>query len=242
MDVIDRYKQWRICLYNGWFFLGVMAVFWALFAQSVPPFAPTTDASVIAAFIRDNAVLLKLGMLGGITFSGCYLVWGIGISKVMETVEGEGGVLATIQLWGAGITAVIYLLAFAILLCAAYRPAALDPALLQFLYDSSWIVLMVPLSSVLMQYIAISLVFLRDKRDIPLIPRWVCWYNIWMAFASFGEELMPFAMTGPFSRNGIIGFWFEANIYFLWMILMTVYCLKAIKVLEGEAKRRLLNS
>lgn len=231
----NRFAKWRACLNMGWVFAVALFLFWAVLAQGMPPFPPTAGADTIARFYQEYSVSIRIGMLGAIMFTGCYLVWGLGITRVMEAVEGEENTLATIQLWGAGLTAVIFLLAFIIFAVGGYRPHSLPPWMLEFLYDAGWITLFVPLTSVFMQYITIAIVFLSDKRAEPLIPRWVSWYNILMVLLSFGVQLLPFLMTGIFARGGIINFWFEAAIYFLWIILMTAYGVRAVNRLEKEA-------
>jgi hypothetical protein len=51
-------------------------------------------------------------------------------------------------------------------------------------------------------------------------PRWVGFANIWIAILFLPGALLPFFHSGPFSWNGIIGFWLVANALFGWIVIM----------------------
>jgi hypothetical protein len=45
---------------------------------------------------------------------------------------------------------------------------------------------------------------------------------------------MPFFKTGPFERAGVLNFWIEFLLWFVWVPTLTYYVFMAIKRLEGE--------
>jgi hypothetical protein len=49
------------------------------------------------------------------------------------------------------------------------------------------------------------------------------------------ECLMPFFKSGPFARQGVLNFWIEFSIFFLYAPIITWFVLKAIPRLEREA-------
>ncbi|WP_068073146.1 cytochrome c oxidase subunit 3 [Novosphingobium lentum] len=229
------YRYWRFCLWSGPIFLVALALFWGVIAHSFPPFAPTIPATVVAAWFVSDGNSIRIGMLGAMTFVPFYIIWGVGLSKLMETLEGGNRVLSQFQMWGAGLTAVAFMIAFMIMVFGAYRAEALDPLTLQFMYDTGWVMLLVPYAGVLIQQIPFGVLLLSDRRAEPLMPRWVCWYSIWIGFGSLIEFAMPFFRIGVFARDGLVNFWVEANIYFFWIVLLSFYGLKALNRLEREA-------
>lgn len=49
-----------------------------------------------------------------------------------------------------------------------------------------------------------------------------------------GKNLMPFFRHGIFARNGLPNFWIEHTIYFVYIIIVTIDLLSALKRLEQE--------
>jgi hypothetical protein len=86
------------------------------------------------------------------------------------------------------------------------------------------------------QLFAAGVAFLQDKRAQPLVPKWLAWYGIWVGFMFIAECLMPYFKSGAFARSGILNFWIEFMIWFIWVPLLTMYILKAITRLEHEAR------
>jgi hypothetical protein len=81
---------------------------------------------------------------------------------------------------------------------------------------------------------ALGVAILKDKRKAPLIPRWFAWYGIWVGFMFIAECVMPFFKTGAFARDGVLNFWIEFMIWFVWVPGLTIFVLKAINRIQQE--------
>jgi hypothetical protein len=173
-------------------------------------------------------------MVGTLAFAALYAVWGVAISHVMEAAERDNNILSTLQRWGAGFTTVIFYIPCGIWLTATFRAETISPDLLQMLYDLGWMIFDLSYTLTTMQMVALGVGFLHDRRPVPLIPQWVCWFSIWVGFMFFLEALNPFFKSGPFARNGILNYWIEFTIFFLFMALVSFYVLKAVRRLEAE--------
>ena len=68
----------------------------------------------------------------------------------------------------------------------------------------------------------------------PLVPKWVCWFTIWVGLMFILEVLNPFFKSGPFARNGLMNYWIEFSLFFLFMAVDSFYIIKAVKRLEAE--------
>jgi hypothetical protein len=233
---LDEFRYWRFCAWNGYVFMLVFVVCWGLLSGNCPPFSADLPASDIAAFFREQQNWIRAGMVISMTFAICYLIWAVAIGRVMGKVVGKDSVLVDLQVWGAGLTVVPILIAMSFWLTAAFRPEGLPDAVLQMLYDMAWLLIDLAYATTSVQMIAIGVAFLNDPREEPLVPKLLAWYGIWVGFAFAAECLMPFFKAGAFARNGLLNFWVEFPIWFLWAPTLTYYILKAISRLEQEAE------
>ena len=88
------------------------------------------------------------------------------------------------------------------------------------------------------QIAAISIVFMRDKREKKLVPDAVIWWG-WVTFASFfAVSAIPFVTTGPLAFNGVISFWIAFFTWFFWIPTLSYFIIKAIDRTEGRGRGR----
>jgi hypothetical protein len=71
---------------------------------------------------------------------------------------------------------------------------------------------------------------------VPIVPKWFCWYSIWVAFVFFTELIMPFFKAGIFAWDGLVNYWVGFFAWFFWIIGQSYYAFAAISRLELEAK------
>ena len=230
----NSYGAWKFCAWNGMLFMAIFIVFWGVLGFNLPPWAASEEAGVIADHFREHRNLVRLGMVISMTFAVSYAVWGISIGKVMDYILGRDHILTNLEVWGAGLTVCPVLVSSSFWLTGAYRPDALTPETLQMLYDMAWLLIDLAYSVTSVQMIALGVGCLRDKRDVPLFPKWVCWYSIWVGFMFTAECLMPFFKDGAFARQGILNFWIEFLIFFIYAPIITFYQLKAINRIRVE--------
>jgi hypothetical protein len=235
---VQTFRYWRLCAWAGPVFLFVFVVFWGIFGGNIPPIPANHAATDLANHYRGDANLIRIGMGLAMTFVVLYMVWGLSIAKVIERGIERGtdnNVLSTLALWGAGLTVCPLLIGSAFWLTGSYRPKALDPSILQLFYDMPWLLINLAYAVTTMQMIAMGVAFLRDKREKPLIPRWLSWMGIWVGVSFALELFLPYFKTGPFARQGFVNFWIEFFLWFFWIVFVTVGILKAISRLEAEA-------
>jgi len=235
---VEPFGYWRLCAWAGPVFLFVFVVFWGLLGGNLPPIRANSPAQDLADHYRDKANLIRIGMGVAMTFTVLYLVWGLSIAKVIERgiERGTGNnVLSTLALWGAGLTVCPILISSALWLTASYRPESLDPSILQLFYDMPWLLINLSYAVTTLQMIAMGIAFLKDKRETPLIPRWLSWMGIWVGVSFALELFFPFFKDGPFARQGLVNFWIEFFLWFFWIVFVTVGILRAISKLEAEA-------
>lgn len=240
---VSPFRYWRFCAAMGFVFLAVFIIAWGVLGYNIPPLSAELSGAEMGHHFRIHANQVRAGMVTSMTFAVLYMVWGMSITKVMEVIESDGNhILSQLQMWGAGLTVVPIMVSSSFWLTGAYRPEALDPSILQMLYDMAWLLIDLAYAVTTVQMFALGVLFLCDPRPKPLIPKWVSWYTIWVGFMFIAEVLMPYFKGGLFSRSGILNFWIEFTIWFIFIVVVTVCILQAItrlerEYLQGEAAR-----
>ena len=231
-DVDTRY--WRFCLWIGPLFVAVLYYCWGVLGHNFPPFSPEAPASEVAIYFRDHRNEIRLGMVVAMTFAPAYGVWGYALAKLLAAATSPDHILVQLARVGAAWTTITLLIPTSFWLTAAYRPDALPDWMIQMLYDMAWLLIDLAYAVTSVQLFALGVGSLLDKRDVPLVPKWLAWYGIWVGFMFVAECLMPFFFDGAFARHGILNFWIEFSIWMVWVPVLTMYGLRAVKRIENE--------
>jgi hypothetical protein len=236
----DANEDLKFARFNNWSGVAMLLcylLFWGVMGTMIPPWSPALPAATIAGWYRENQHVFRAAMVAMITFQVLYLVWGLGIAQVLRRVAGERSILVDMEIWGAGLTTAVGLVTMWIWMTGTYRADDLPDWVLQYLYDAGWLVFDMTYAVTSLQMIAFGVGFLQDDRAVPIVPKWACWYSIWVGFMFVAECLMPFFKTGPFARDGILNFWIEFSIFFFYFPIVIFYMLKAIPRLEAEGRQ-----
>lgn len=226
---------WKCCAWAGPIYLVGSLVSWVLIAGFVPPPRADWPLEHLARFYTDNSLRIRVGMMLTLNFQAFWVVWSLAIARVMRQVEGRDGMLSSLQVLCSILNWAIIAFALVFWLTASFRPEfrmAQDIALLN---DLAWVVIDVSVTGTAFQYLCIGTVFLFDKRPQRLVPAWVCWLCFAASIVILSDTLIPFFASGPFSWHGMISFWMEYPLYFIWIAPVSYYILKAISRLEREA-------
>ena len=229
----NPYRYMRICAWSGPLLLVILIIFWGILGRNIPPYSAALSAEEIAGHFREHTFSMRLGMIVTMFGGVLYTVWGMAITKVMEEVEEDNDILSRLQLLGAAFTTIILVIPPSLWLSAAFRPDT-DPEIVRMLYDAGWILFDLAYSLTSMQFVAFGVCFLNDRREVPLLPKWVSWIVIWVGLMFVILASMPFFHDGPFSRSGWVNYWIEFTIFFDAMLIMCIFILRAISRLERE--------
>lgn len=233
----NPYRYVRACAWAGPILLVATLLFWGILGQNVPPYGADLTADAIAEQVRSHAWLIRIGMVGQMVVSGLYLVWGVGIAKVMEALEEDNNVLSTIQIWGAGFTVLVFEIPCMAWLAAAFRPEVMPAPVIQMLYDMGWMFFDIAYLTSL-QMIPLAICIISDRRAVPLMPKWLGWFTLWVAISFVLLALVGFFHSGPFARSGLLNFWVEFTLFFWFWLLVAIYTIKAVGRLEREHREQ----
>lgn len=219
-----------LCAHSALFFavllgLGVFGV-----AGWLPPIEPSLTAADIQRMFVEDQTRIRIGVSLMALSSVLWWTFAAAISTQMKRIEGVHHPLAYVQLGCAAGTVLAIILPAYGWLALAYRPENVSPETMQLVNDFCWLVFIGAYPPGLLQALVIGLCILGDKGGKQVYPRWVGFANLWIAFLFLPGALLPFFQTGPFTWNGIIGFWIVAVAFFGWIVLMWWATVRAIKL------------
>lgn len=229
-----NYFFWKLCAWVGPVYLVLTLVCWVFIAGFVPVRPEHWSADQIYQYYVDHSLRLRAGLILTILVQPLYVVWGAVIWRIMQRVEGPGGILGMLQLLGAIMTWVIIWGGCSFWLGAAFRPELRTPQEVMLLNDMGWLLIYISFTCTALQFLAIGAAFLLDRRKPPLVPAWMCWFTFAATAILSVFALVPFFNDGPFSWHGLISFWLGNIDFFVWIIPMSYFIIRAVKRLEQE--------
>jgi hypothetical protein len=196
-------------------------------ARFVPPPSPQNSAAAIAEIFAKHRNMTRFGLLLTIFGASFFGPWIAAISAQMRRIEGQQSPLAYAQL--ALGTCLIMEFAFPMmaLQVAAYRPERPEQIILSW-SDWGWMTFYGVTCTAVIQCIVIAIAIFNDRRTEPLFPRWVGYFNLWVALLFTPGTILVFFKNGPFAWNGLLTFWIPFAIFFAWMIVMTRQLFKSV--------------
>jgi len=204
-----------------------------LLAGFLPPPKPSLSAAGIAATYADDSTGIRLGLFLAIAGTSLFAPFGAAISTQMLRIEGHRRpALVYTQLINASLGAFVLMLAFIIMMVAAFDPSR-PVEITKVINELGWICLVIPFAPFCIQYVAITIAIFQDRSETPVFPRWVAYYNIWIAVGFIPTGFVGFFHTGPFAWNGVIAFWLALSLYAGWFVVMTWAVLRAVRLDDG---------
>jgi hypothetical protein len=234
------YRTWKILAWAGPVFLTTIFALWGLLARNMPPFPPSATPDEVKAHFQELRLPLMIALSVCVTMTALYMAWSVAVARVMESIEGPGGLLSKLEMMGGTITCAPVMVTLAIWLTAAHEVNYLSAEVMHMLYWMGWLLFDLAYFVTSLQIAAVCIVFMRDKRKKKLVPDAVSWWG-WVTFASFfAVSAIPFVTTGPLAFNGMISFWIAFFTWFFWIPSLSFFIIKAIDRIkaEEEAARR----
>jgi hypothetical protein len=201
---------------------------WGLIAGFLPPPSPSTDIDVVVGFYEENVTSIRIGMIVTMMASALYIPFTVLITKVIERIEGELGIIALTQLLAGFSLTILTFYPAVWWLIGSYRLDA-DPEIIRVFHDGGWMQFAGGLAPFLFCLISIAVASFVDDSEDPLLPRWVGYVNLWTLLLFIPAELLFFVKSGPFAWNGLISFWIPLSVLGLWYTVMVVQLWKALK-------------
>jgi hypothetical protein len=210
--------SWPVCIVG--FGIGFVVI-----AGFVPPPGESWSSQHIASFYAANRTAIRGGLIIAMFFSVLLLPFFAAISGEMRKIEGPGALLAPIQFGGAIVLVTFFQIICLLWLEASFRPE-IDAQIIRAQNDYGWLVWTILIPTYMVQFLCMAVAGFMDYRRDPVWPRWAAWANVWVAVTGAGGVLAIFFKTGPFSWNGIMGFWIPLIVFALGMSMNMVLILR----------------
>lgn len=233
---MNQYQVQKLFVWSGivavtLFFLGIVL------AGFFPPPSPSLGTEAVISHYQQHLFGIRAGMVLTM-ISGMFMAPLIGvISEQLRRIPKVSRSVVYAQVAAGTMGAVFFFPAPLIFLVAAFRPDR-APEITYMLNDFAWIMLVLPWPPACIQNVVIGLGVLNDKSANPVFPRWVGYFNFWVALGFIPGGLLPFFHTGPFAWNGIFAFWLAGSVFFVWFVVMTVMLLKAVNRQQADEAQR----
>lgn len=195
-------------------------------AGFAPPLDPNASAQEIQAYYQENTNLVRIGLC--LTMMGAALIGPFvsAISVQMKRIEGFYSPMANAQLGLGMLMILLFVVPCFLLGTAAFRPER-DPELIMLMNDAGWLPFVGAFQATFFQLLAITFCILNDKEQ-KVFPRWLGFFNFWVAILLLPAGLVLFFKTGPFAWDGVLAFWLVLTIFCGWFLIMFWEVRKAI--------------
>jgi hypothetical protein len=218
----------RICAWCGpllavLFFLG----FWII-ADFIPPPSPNDSAQQVADRFREHANSIRFGLLLTMYAGVLSIPWVAAISLQLKRIEGQFSPLAYTQ-FGLGMALPLeFIVPIYFWLTAAYRSDR-SPETIQTLNDLGWLPFTGLVYTIVLQALVVGFAVLLDKREKPIFPRWFGYFSLWAALLFCPAGFDVFFKDGPLAWNGLLAWWVLVVSFFVWLVVLSVVLLAAIR-------------
>jgi hypothetical protein len=225
----------RLCAWSG--LIGVIVFFSGMvLASFFPPPSPSWSVEAVAAHYQEHATGIRIGMLL-MMISGMFIAPLVALISVHLRRLEKGTPLMTYTQLAAGTSGILFfIIPGVIFLITAFRPDR-PPELTYLMNDFSWIITVLPWPSAFMQNVAIAVCIFNHPGN-PIFPRWVAYFNLWIALGFLPGSMLVFFKSGAFAWNGLFPFWFAGTVFFVWFVTMLVVLLGVIRRQEAETAAR----
>jgi hypothetical protein len=216
------------CAWSGVGFVVVFLLGFWVFAGFVPPPAPGASAEMIAARYAGNRTGIRIGLVLTMFASGLLCTWFAVISIQMRRIEGRRSVLAYAQMIAGAATVIEFLLPPMFWQAAAYRTDR-SAETVRVLNDIGWLPFLGIISTALIQGYAFGAVILADRRAVPVLPRWLGYFQFWAVTLLAPGATIMFFQDGPLAWNGLFAWWMVLVAYCAWIVVTSIYLARAVK-------------
>lgn len=229
-------RSQMFCAYLGLAFPLVFFIGWGLIAGYMTPLqGPRTTGLEWQEFYSDHTTLIRVGIIITIAAGAFQAPFSALIGMHMRRMEGgKHTPLAYAQMMLGSVGVLLVVIPMFVYAAITFRPEARDPDTLLFFSDLAWLMFIGAFSPAVLQSICLALAILGDKREKPVLPRWVGYYNLWVATLFLPGAIVIIAKSGPFAWHGLLAFWVPATVFGTWFIVMFVLMRKVIREQAAE--------
>jgi hypothetical protein len=231
-------KVQRVLIWSGLAMIVVWLGAFLFIAGFIPPSAPTSSADTIVRLYENHSIAIKLGLVLSMLGSALLVPYGVAISGQLKRIDGAKS-LADIQMVSCALLSLEFITPIGIWMATAFgvddQPADVTKAI----HHVGWILFMTVIWSLWVQLIAVAVAIFIDRRDEPVLPRWLAYLSLWTALLIMPAGTVLFFKAGPFAWNGVAGLYIPIAGFTIWILSMSIVIHRSLtqRIAEGSAAR-----
>lgn len=218
-----------LCIWCGPALTVLFLVGAVILGKYIPPLIhPEDSAQEVANQLADNTDRIRIGAFLTIISMSLIVPFGIAIATQTRQSEGKFPVWTFLQLASSAIATLIVVVWSVVWVSATFRPDEYDPDTIRYVIDLSYLLFLFTWPPFSIWVVSIALSILMAPEGKAVYPRWVAYLNLWVGLLFVPAGLVVFFKSGAFSWAGLMALYVPVAIFFVWLIVMTVFTIKNI--------------
>ena len=206
-----------------------------LFSAAV---TPNQTPEEVAAFFRDHTAGIRgVSILCNLVGAALIPLFAV-IAVQMSRIGHSSSVFTYSYILCVGVGMTSFILADYCWGIAAYRPDR-DPQLISLLNDMGWLLFTAPVGTLITQNLCLALSVYLDRREQPVFPRWVAYFNIATAILLVPGAFSFLHKTGPLAWNGSLAFDLRLLTFAVYVAVMFLVLLRIVARQDEDAELRI---
>jgi hypothetical protein len=229
-------KVQRVMIWSG---VGMIVLWLGAFvfiAGFIPPSAPTSSADTIVHLYQNHSIAIKLGLVLSMLGSALLVPYGVAISGQLKRIDGAKS-LADVQMVSSALLSLEFITPIGIWMGVSFGVNDQSAEVTKAIHHVGWILFMTVIWSLWVQLIAVAIAIFIDRRDEPVLPRWLAYLSLWTALLIMPAGTVLFFRNGPFAWNGIAGLYIPLVGFTIWIACMSIVIHRSLtqRIAEGSA-------
>jgi hypothetical protein len=218
-----------VMVWWGLIFMIIYGLVLWLLLHMVPLPRATMSVDEIAAFYRKHDTTIKWGAVIESFTSAFMLPLSVVIAVQLARTE-KGRPVWAILSCCSGVMMSIFLVLPPLFWGVAAYSSNRAPEVTALMHELGNLTLVTTDQFYIFMWVAITVICLRPTTvaNSPF-PRWMGYFTAWSALMFEAGAFAFLPRTGPFAWNGLLVFWSPFTIFGIWIIVMSVLLLQAIK-------------
>jgi hypothetical protein len=218
-----------------WALLGTVVYGCCMFFlwHMLPPPSPQWPAERIAQFYQEHSTQVRVGAMIAGWLSGFFLALAVVIAVQMRRIE-RRPVWAMMALAAGALTTVYLTLPPLFWGVAAFTPTR-NPEITATFHEFGVLSVITTDQYFVFLWVAIVVVCLTPTKVVASpFPRWFGYFSAWCALIFECGAVAFLPRSGPFAWNGLLAFWLPFSVFGVWMIVVSVLLLRALRQQSDE--------
>jgi hypothetical protein len=219
---LDRLGAW-----SGLAYLVLLLAGWAVIAGFFPPWRPSMGADQLTAMYASHTIRIRIGMVVSMLGAAMCLPFAAALTRFVARYEGRVGVLTICTAFSGLSNTLISFFPPLLWIVLVFRPR--PPDVTQMFSDLAWITFLSAGTISIFLFIVPAIMAFTDTSPIPVFPRWVGWFTVWVMLGSVSGMMLEFVKTGVLCWNGLLAFYIPLVVATAWFLVIICCMARAAK-------------